>query len=133
MALVPSPRAPARRKAAARSRPDDYPKGIVQLIYAILDERERTNNFLRSLVGLTIACCVVLYTAIAGMKGLHGLTPPVLIPGGVVGGGTLTYSIVRLVLRFRLRRQAASRADTPPIESSPDPNRTPAPQAGTPS
>lgn len=133
MAMVPSPRVPPRGKAATRPRPNEYPKGIVALIYVILDDRERTNNFLRALVGITIASCVVLYTAIAGMKGLHGLTLPVLIPGGVVGGGTLTYSVVRLVLRFRLRSHADVKVGTPTTQSSPDPSHSPAPQAGTPS
>lgn len=127
MAVVPQPRGSSRGKAAASPGAEQYPKGVVQLIYAIFKDDKLTNNCIRILVCLIIGCCVVVYTVVAAMKGVHGLTLPVLLPGGMVGGTSLTYYIIRLIVWLRNRGVADATADTPTTESSPNPSRMPTP------
>jgi hypothetical protein len=133
MVVGPPQRASTRGKVAASPRTDKYPGGIIALIFAIVDDDRRTRNAIRLLVCLMIGCCVVTYTVIAGTKGVHALTWRLLLPGGVFGGGTLTYAINRLKLRIRRRRDDAEAADAPTTGRSRDPSHTPDQQSGTPS
>jgi hypothetical protein len=116
MAVVPSQPGPPRGKAAARPRTDEYPRGIIALIFTIVDSRERTNNCIRLFIG----CCVVAYTLItaynllAGMKGVHAQAWHLILPGGVFSGATLTYVIRRVKLWFRRRHDSDEGVGTPP-------------------
>lgn len=128
MAVVPSPRASSRSKAAVSSGAEQYPKGLIQLLYVTFKDDKLTNNCIRILACLIVGCCVVVYTVVAAMKGVHGLTLPVLLPGGVVGGTSLTYYVIRLIVWLRNRSGADAAADIPSAPNSPDPSRKPAQQ-----
>ena len=127
MAVVRQPRGSSRGKAAASPNAEKYPKGVVQLIYAIMKDDKLTNNCIRIMVCLIIGCCVIVYTAVAAMKGVHGLTLPILLPGGMVGGSSLTYYIIRLIFWLKNRRGADATGDMPTAESPADASRTPTP------
>jgi hypothetical protein len=128
MVVVPSSRASSRGKAAVSAGVEQYPKGIIQLMYVTFKDDKATNNCIRILGCLIIGCCVVLYTVVAAMKGVHGLTLPVLVPGGVVGGTSLTYYIIRLIVWLRNRGGDDATADMQPTQNSADLNRKPARQ-----
>jgi hypothetical protein len=141
MAVVPSQRDSPRGKAAAARPPtEQYPKTVIELFYTVVDDDKRTSNSLQVLDRLTtmlviviITGCAVAYAVAAATKGFHveDLTLPELIPGGVVGGGTLTYIVRRVLLWFRGRRGAAAKPGTQTTEISLDVSHTPAPQEGT--
>lgn len=128
MVVVPSPRASSRSKAAVSSGAEQYPKGIIQLLYVTFKDDKATNNCIRILACLIVGCCVVVYTVVAAMKGVHGLTLPVLLPGGLVGGTSLTYYIIRVVVWLRDRGGADATADIPPAPNSPDQTHKPVQQ-----
>ncbi len=142
MAVVPPPRDSSRGKAtAARPSAQPYPKTVVELFYAVVDDDKRTVNSIRILDRLTgiliIAICTgcaLAYGIAAATKGFHfhNFSLPELIPGGVVGGGTLTYLVRRLRLRFRRRRGAAAKDARSTTEISLASNHTQALPGGTP-
>jgi hypothetical protein len=102
MAAVPS------RPADPRGAPARVgaPKGVVDLIDRILRDPERTSNFIRILLAVGLVGCVLLYTAIEAMKGMHGLSLRVVVPGGMLSAMSLTYGTIRVVRK----RSALGRA-----------------------
>jgi hypothetical protein len=132
MAVVPPPRASTRGKAAARPQIDEYPKSVIGLIYAIVDDDRRTRNCMRLVVLVIVGCCVVIYTWIAATKGVHALGWRLLLPGGLFGGGTLTYVVNALKQRVVRRRAAAAATGASTAGRSPEPSHRPAQPEGTP-
>jgi hypothetical protein len=120
-------------KADERSRTRDDPKGFIALIFAIVDDNTRTKNALLLLAFLFTGCCVVAYTSLAETKGVHALTRHLLLPGGVFGGGWLTYAAVCVARWFRSRRHPAEKAEAPTsTEPSPEPSHKPVLQEAIP-
>jgi hypothetical protein len=132
MAVVPPPRASTRGKAAARPLINEYPKSVIGLIYAIVDDDRRTRNCMRLVVLVIVGCCVVIYTWIAATKGVHALTWRLLLPGGLFGGGTLTYAVNALKQRVVRRRAVVAAADSSTTGRSPEQSHTQARPEGTP-
>jgi hypothetical protein len=84
------------------------PTTVVELIDHVLGDTLRTVNLIRILGACAVVLVVVIYAAVAAMKGVHVLTLPVLVPGGVVVGPSLVYWVIRGVAKLpKLRRAAA--------------------------
>jgi len=131
MAVVPPPRASTRGKAAARPRIKEYPNSLVGLISWIVDEDRRTRNCMLLVVLIFFGCCALIDTWLAATKGVHALSWRLLLPGGLCGGGTLTFAVTALKQRV-VRRHAAAAVDQPTTERSPDQSHIPAQPQGTP-
>jgi hypothetical protein len=105
----------SRRKSPRRVGSQDLladgqpgrPKNVIELIDTILGDFRRTSH----LVWILCALAVLLYTATALIKGVHFLTLPVLVPGGVIVGPSVTYWTIRA--GWKWVRRASTPAELP--------------------
>jgi hypothetical protein len=109
-----SPRRRSPRRSGAQGSPPDNqpepPKTFIELADRILSDFRRTGN----LVCIVGAVAILLYTATAAVKGVHFLTLPMLVPGGLVVGPSITYCSARAGRKVgKLIKRALARAELP--------------------
>jgi hypothetical protein len=131
MAVLPT------RHDKPRRAPSEPPNNFIGLVWGITGDRERTDNLNRIVINLALAvglvCCVAIYAFVAAVKGIHGLTLPTLVPGGLLGGASLTYATIRIANRLRHRRDGAEPIGKQTTRRSPGPSRKQVRRGQTPS
>jgi len=117
MAEGPPRRRRPRRGRAQGSPPSNQPmppRTFIELADRILGDFRRTGN----LICIVGAVAILLYTATVAVKGVHFLTLPMLVPGGLVVGPAVTYGSAQAGRKLRrLVMRAHARAEQPDEQS----------------